>query len=388
MQTLPFIDLAAQQKTIRTEIDKAIAKVLNHGCYILGPEVAELEQQLQDFCGVKHAITCASGTDALCLILRAKNIGPGDVVFVPSFTFAATAEAVVLLGATPYFVDVLPDTFNIDPKSLLDAIKHCAALNLKARCVIPVDLFGLPADYEQINKIAAENNLWVLADSAQSFGANYKDKKVGTLALATATSFFPAKPLGCYGDGGCIFTDDSELAQIIKSLRVHGQGQDKYDNIRIGLNSRLDTLQAAILIEKLKVFPAELIHRQTVATKYTALLPKLVLTQMIELDYTSAWAQFTLVLPEQIARKDFMARLAAEGIPTMIYYPKPLHLQVAYKKYVMHGQSLPVTENLMERVVSLPMHGYLELGTAEKIGESILKVIAELHQENLELAQA
>ncbi len=378
--TIPFIDLATQQKTIKSEIDAAIARVLNHGGYILGPEVSELEVKLQEFCGVKYAITCASGTDALCLILRAKNIGPGDVVFVPSFTFAATAEAVVLVGATPYFVDVLPDTFNLDPVSLLQAIKHVKQLGLKARCVIPVDLFGLPADYDAISKITEEHDLWILADSAQSFGASYRDQKVGTFGLATATSFFPAKPLGCYGDGGCIFTNDTELAQIIKSLRVHGQGMDKYDNVRIGLNSRLDTIQAAILLEKLKIFPAELKHRQLVADTYTQLLKDLVQTQYINIQAYSAWAQYTIVLPAGVNRKEFMEHLSHVGIPSMIYYPRPMHLQVAYKKYLQPEKGLSITEKLMNQVLSLPMHGYLPLDVVKNISAVVQETVVKLRQ--------
>ncbi|MBP9722243.1 MAG: DegT/DnrJ/EryC1/StrS family aminotransferase [Gammaproteobacteria bacterium] len=375
LENLAFIDLKKQQQYIQPQIEEALQKVLKHGNYILGQEVTELEKNLSAFCGAKHSISCASGTDALHLILRAKDIGPGDVVFTPSFTFAATAEAVSLVGATPFFIDVLPDTFNLDPQSLLDGIKQAREKKLNPKCVITVDLFGAPVDYDVINKIAAENNLWVLADSAQSFGGKYKSRSVGTLGLATATSFFPAKPLGCYGDGGCVFTDNDELAEVLKSLRVHGKGQDKYDNVRIGLNSRLDTIQAAILIEKLKQFPKELEHRQKVAGKYNQLLSTIVQTPVIDNNYYSAWAQYTIVLPEEVNRSDFMANLAKEGVPSMIYYGKPLHLQAAYKHYLKLANGLPVTEKLMDKVVSFPMDGYIALETVETICEIVAESI-------------
>jgi dTDP-4-amino-4,6-dideoxygalactose transaminase len=265
---IPFIDVAAQRRRLGPAIEAAVARVLGHCQFILGPEVRGLESTLAKFCGARHAITCASGTDALMLVLMAKGIGPGDAVFCPSFTFCATAEVVALLGATPIFVDVEADSFNIDARSLAAALPVAARLGLKPKAVIPVDLFGLPADLDAVSKVAETAGLFVLDDAAQAFGATYKGRPLGTFGNATATSFFPAKPLGCYGDGGALFTDDDALAETIVSLRVHGQGSDKYDNVRIGMTSRLDTVQAAILIEKLKIFPDEIAARNEAARRY------------------------------------------------------------------------------------------------------------------------
>src|SRR5436190_8669536 len=269
-KTIPFIDVAAQRRRLGTRIDEAIARVTEHCQFILGPEVRELEAALARSCGARHVISCASGTDALLLVLMAKGIGPGDAVLCPAFTFCATAEVVALLGATPVFADVDPVTFNIEPSSLLRAVATAKRHGLKPKVVIPVDLFGLPADHDAIAAIAKLEGLYVLDDAAQGFGATYKGRKLGTLAPATATSFFPAKPLGCYGDGGAIVTDDPALVEMLKSLRVHGQGTDKYDNVRIGMTSRLDTIQAAVLIEKLKIFADEIEARNRVATRYAS----------------------------------------------------------------------------------------------------------------------
>ena len=361
VQPLQFIDLKSQLECIRPEIDAAIKRVLDHGIFIMGLEVYALEKQLAAFCGVKHVITCANGTDALGLGLMAKNVGPGDAIFVPSFTFAATAEVVAWMGATPVFIDSLQDTYNIDPKSLEQGIAHAKKLGIKPVGIIPVDLFGQPADYNAIQTIADAHGLWVMADGAQSFGASYKGRKVGSIGDMATTSFFPAKPLGCYGDGGAIFTNDDELASIITSLRVHGQGTDKYDNVRIGMNGRLDTLQAAILLEKLKVFPDELIARQKTADAYNEALKNIVsVPQLIE-GATSAWAQYTVRLPHHMDRSQLMSGLKEAGVPTMVYYVKPLHLQTAYQHYpTATGGVLPVCESLAERVLSLPMSGYLE----------------------------
>lgn len=360
VEKMQFIDLQSQQERIRSLIDVAIKRVLDHGIYIMGPEVYELETQLARFCGVKHAITCANGTDALGLGLMAKNIGPGDAVFVPSFTFAATAEVVAWVGATPVFIDSLQDTYNMDPQSLEQGIKIAKKEGLTPAGIIPVDLFGQPADYEAIQAIADEYNLWVMADGAQSFGAAYKGRMVGNIGDMATTSFFPAKPLGCYGDGGAIFTNDDELASIIKSLRVHGQGVDKYDNVRIGMNGRLDTIQAAILIEKLKIFPEELTARQKTADTYNVGLRDIVhVPELIE-GTTSAWAQYTIRLPVGADRAKLMGNLKEAGIPTMVYYVKPLHLQTAYRQYLTAtGGSLPICEGLASEVVSLPMSGYV-----------------------------
>ena len=361
MKSIQFIDLKAQQALIRPQIDAAIKRVLDHGSYIMGPEVFELEKQLVKFCGVKHVISCANGTDALTLGLMAKNVGPGDAVFVPSFTFAATAEVVALVGATPVFIDSLEDTYNIDPKSLGLGIQTAKKIGLNPVGIIPVDLFGQPADYDAIQTIADDHNLWVLADGAQSFGASYKGRKVGNIGDIATTSFFPAKPLGCYGDGGAVFTNDDELAATIKSLRVHGQGADKYDNVRIGMNGRLDTLQAAILIEKLKIFPDELVARQQTADAYSAGLKDVVKVPYVMGGVTSSWAQYTMRLPKSISREKLTADLKELGIPTMIYYGKPLHLQAAYRAYPTAGcKELPVCEALSNEVLSLPMSGYVD----------------------------
>ena len=360
VQPMQFIDLKSQLELIRPQIDAAIKRVLDHGNFIMGPEVYALEKQLAEFCGVKHAVSCANGTDALGLGLMAKNVGPGDAIFVPSFTFAATAEVVSWVGATPVFIDSLEDTYNIDPDSLEQGIAHAKKLGLKPTGIIPVDLFGQPADYDAIQAIADEHGLWVMADGAQSFGASYKGRKVGNIGDMATTSFFPAKPLGCYGDGGAIFTNDDDLAAVIKSLRVHGQGSDKYDNVRIGMNGRLDTIQAAILIEKLKIFPNELIARQKTADAYNEALKDIVKVPHVIEETTSAWAQYTVLLLENIDRSKLMSNLKEAGIPTMVYYVKPLHLQTAYKHYpTATGSVLPVCEKLSERVLSLPMSGYV-----------------------------
>ena len=358
---IAFIDLKAQQEAIRKKIDAAITKVLDHGIYIMGPEVAELEQKLSAFCGAKYAITCANGTDALALGLMAKEVGPNDAIIVPTFTFAATAEVVTWMGATPIFVDVLPETYNIDPASIEQGIQTAKELGLNVRGIIPVDLFGQPADYDAIQTIADKNNLWIMADGAQSFGAFYKGKRVGSIGDIATTSFFPAKPLGCYGDGGAIFTNNEEIVSTLKSLRVHGQGTDKYDNVRIGMNGRLDTIQAAILIEKLAIFSEEIDKRNTIAKHYNQALRDVVEVPKVMEGATSVWAQYTVCLPERIERQKLMSRLNEKGVPTMVYYVKPLHLQTAYKHYPTAGQKdLTVSRKLSEQVLSLPMHPYLK----------------------------
>lgn len=378
MKSLSFIDLKTPLELLRSQIDAAIQQVLDHGHFIMGPEVFALEKQLAHFCKAKHVITCANGTDALGLALMAKNVGANDAVFVPSFTFAATAEVVAWVGATPIFIDVLPDTYNIDPQSLEQGIQYAKKMGLNPVGIIPVDLFGQPADYEALQVIAQTYKLWVLADAAQSFGAVYKKRFVGTLGDITTTSFFPAKPLGCFGDGGAVFTDDDALATVVKSLRVHGQGIDKYDNVRIGINGRLDTLQAAILLEKLTVFPKELTARQKTATLYTQALKDIVQTPNVLAHTTSTWAQYTVRLPEHINRTKFMAVLKEMGVPTMIYYVKPLHLQTAYRHYpTAQGKGLPVCEQLSETVLSLPMSGYISEEDAGYITECFKKVITQ-----------
>lgn len=354
-QPIAFIDLSRQQECIRDRLDAAIARVLDHGHYIMGPEVSKLESRLADFCGARHAITCASGTDALVLALMAKGLRPGDVVIVPSFTFCATAEAVSLLGGVPIFADVLEDTFNLDPLSVKRAVLTARQLGLSLRGVITVDLFGQPCDYDAIVPEVLENGLWLICDAAQAFGATYRGRKIGTIGDVTATSFFPAKPLGCYGDGGAVFTDDDEIAERIRSLRIHGQGETKYDNVVIGMNGRLDTLQAAILLEKLAIFPAEIHARNRVAARYE-LLPPAFRRPVVTSGATSVWAQYTI---QTSGRDDWLIRLKEQGIPAAVYYPRPLHQQTAYRHYPIGGTSLPVSERLAARTLSLPMHPYL-----------------------------
>jgi dTDP-4-amino-4,6-dideoxygalactose transaminase len=358
-QPFAFIDLKRQQARIRHGLDRAIAKVLEHGSYVMGPEVRQLEDALGKFCGAKHVLSCSNGTDALGLILRALRVGPGDAVFCPSFTFAATAEVVVWFGATPVFVDVHDDTFNMDARSLDAAVQTAKALSLRPAGVISVDLFGLPADYDLIESVCSTHGLWLLDDAAQAFGASYKGRRLGTVGLATGTSFFPAKPLGCYGDGGAVFTEDDALAETLASLRVHGQGSDKYDNINIGINGRLDTLQAAVLLEKLRVFPDEIDRRQQVAERYGVALADVAIVPKVPPDLTSVWAQYTIRVPPQ-RRDALIAALDEQGVPTAIYYPRPLHRQTAYRGYPIAGNGLPVSERIADEVISLPMHPYLE----------------------------
>ncbi len=372
---ISFIDLASQQQAIRPQIDAAIARVLAHGQYIMGPEVLELEHKLAQFCGAKHAITCSSGTDALLLILMAKGIKAGDAVLVPSFTFTATAEAISLLGATPIFVDILADTFNMDAHSLEKGIVKAKTLGLNPKAVIAVDLFGQAADYDAIEAIAKKYGLWVLDDAAQSFGGSYRGRKIGTIGTATATSFFPAKPLGCYGDGGAVFTDNEQLAAIIRSKRVHGTGQDKYDSVRIGLNARFDTIQAAILLEKLKLFPDEIKARQNIAARYNEALASKVTVPQLGAEVTSVWAQYTVVLQRGQNRESVVNFMSAQGVPTAVYYSKPMHQQIAYKTHPTATTTLPVCEDLSTRVLSLPMHAYLDENTQDKIISTFLTAI-------------
>jgi UDP-2-acetamido-2-deoxy-ribo-hexuluronate aminotransferase len=385
---MQFIDLAAQQDLIRDKIQANIQAVLAHGKYIMGPEIKELEKRLADFVGAEHAAACSSGTDALLLALMAYGVGPGDAVFTSPFTFIATAEVVSLLGATPVFVDIDPKTFNMDPKHLGKAI---AALqegsaeyplprtkdaSLTPKGIIGVDLFGLPADYDAINAIAKKYGLFVIEDAAQSFGGIYKGKKACSLADMACTSFFPAKPLGCYGDGGMCFTDNEELAQKMRSLSVHGQGSDKYENVRIGINGRLDTLQAAILLAKFDVFPREFELRQKVAERYTRLLSRAgngLVTPYVPQGCQSVWAQYSILSKDENHRSALQSKLKEFGIPTAIYYPKPLHLQTAFQGLGYKQGDFPVSEGCSSRVFSLPMHPYL----TEEAQEQIAKVISQ-----------
>lgn len=361
---IPFIDLKAQRRRLGTRIDDAILKVVDHGAYIMGPEVRELEIKLAQYCGTKHCISCANGTDALALVLMAWGIKPGDAVYVPAFTFVATAEVVAWFGATPVFVDVLEDTFNMDPDSLEAAIAAAGDMKLTPKAVIPVDLFGQPADYRRLLPIAERHGLKVLADTAQGFGATLDGQRTGSFGDATATSFFPAKPFGCYGDGGAIFTDDDALFEDLHSLRVHGQGRDKYDNVRIGMNGRLDTIQAAILIEKFEIFPDEIVARQRAADYYTSKLDPRHLPPVLMDGATSVWACYTIQIQDRAAVLD-ACRTA--GVPTAVYYPIPLARQTGYKHFPSVPGGIPVSEALAERVLSLPMHPYLDQQTQDRV---------------------
>ncbi len=357
--SIPFIDLGAQRRRLGARMDEAMLRGVAHGVFIMGPEVGTVESKLAAFCGAAEVISCASGTDALALVLMAKGVRPGEAILCPSFTFAATAEAVAWLGATAVFVDVDADTFNMALDSLKAGLATARQAGLMPVRSIPVDLFGQPADYDAIIAFANENGLWVWADAAQSFGATYRDRSVGTMGLATATSFFPAKPLGCYGDGGAIFTSEAELAAVLRSLRVHGQGADRYDNVRIGMNGRLDTLQAAVLIEKLAIFPDEIAARNRIAARYATALGEVTIVPRVGDGSTSVWAQYTLRIPDG-KRSAIAEVLNRRGIPTAIYYPKPLHQQTAYRHYPVAGNGLPVSDTLAGEVLSLAMHHYLE----------------------------
>ncbi len=361
--SLAFVDLAAQQQRILPQIEKNIKTVLKHGKYIMGPEVIELEKRLADFAQVCHAVTCASGTDALLMVLMAYGIGPGDAVFTTPFTFIATAEVIKLLGATPVFVDVDPATFNISVTKLEASVKKVSqAGQLNPKAVIPVDLFGLPCDYDQINQIASIHDLIVIEDAAQSFGAEYKGRMAGSLGHAGCTSFFPAKPLGCYGDGGAIFTESDDVADKLESIRVHGKGNNKYDNIRLGINGRLDTLQAAILLPKLEIFHQELEARRNVAKIYTQLLsPRknfLILPEVFS-GIKSAWAQYSLLAPDKETRAHIQDMMKEKDIPIAVYYPMPLHLQGAFADMGYEKGDFPVSEDVSSRIFSVPMHPYL-----------------------------
>ncbi len=374
---MEFIDLKAQQVRIRECIQRAINSVLDHGRYIMGPEVGLLEERLLSFVGARFALTCSSGTDALLMALMALGVGKGDGVITTPFTFIATAEVIALLGATPVFADVDPDTFNIDPGLLEEAVMDSVKKGIRPKAIIPVDIFGLPADYDRINEVAARHSLVVIEDAAQSFGGMYKGRMACNLGHIGCTSFFPAKPLGCYGDGGAIFTNDPEIFHLLKSIRIHGQGSDKYENVRVGINGRLDTLQAAILLCKMDIFEDELEKRQLVAKNYTNLIKEFcpwLGVQDVPEGYRSAWAQYTVKAPTRKMKDDILGALSQEGIPTAVYYPIPLHLQKAFKDLGYIPGSFPVSESLCKFVFSLPMHPYLDLATQERIVKTIAKI--------------
>ncbi len=373
MSNLPFVDLKAQYARLKEEIDAGIQRVLDHGRFIMGPEVAELEAALCDFAGCKHAIACASGTDALSMALLADDIGPGDAVFLPAFTFTASAEVVLLAGASPVFVDVDGRSFNIDVDHLRKQIEATAGEGqLRPRAIIAVDLFGLPADHAAIAEAAAEHGLLVISDAAQSFGGRIGEARVGTHGPVTTTSFFPAKPLGCYGDGGAVFTDDDARADVLRSIRAHGKGAGKYDIVRIGINGRLDTIQAAVLLPKLAVFESELEARERLADHYDARLASAVTTPRREAGKSSAWAQYSILLDDRDA---VQGALAEAGVPSAIYYPMPMHLQPAYAAHGRGVGSLPISEGLSKRILSLPMHPYMDEATADRICDTLLAAV-------------
>ena len=369
---IEFIDLKAQASALGDDIKQAMDKVLSHGRFIMGPEVYELEKKLSDFTGAKHVISCASGTDALLMALMAMGIGPGHAVFTSPFTFIATAEVICLLGAVPVFADIDENTFNLDPekfeKAIEDFHKNPRHRGLAPKCVIPVDIFGLPADYKAINEIAHHYGLKVIEDGAQSLGSRSGEKMAGNLADMAATSFFPAKPLGCYGDGGAIFTNDESLNEKLVSIRVHGMGRHKYENIRIGINGRLDTLQAAILISKLKIFEFELKKKETIALKYRERLDGLVRFQKIPDNCMSAWAQFSFLCRD---RNSLISKLDSQKIPSAVYYPKPLHLQPAFSMLNCKKGDFPVAEAVSDTILSIPMHPYLLDEEIDYITETI-----------------
>lgn len=375
---MEFVDLKRQYERLKPRIHERIDQVLEHGKFIMGPEVLELEKKLAAFVGAPYCVSCANGTDALLLSLMAHNVGPGDAVFTTPFTFIATAEVVCLLGATPVFVDIDPETYNIDPGKLelmiaetkqgKDPSLRGRQQNLNPKGIIAVDLFGLPADYDAINRIAGQYGLFVVEDAAQSLGGSYKGKRVGNLTNIAATSFFPAKPLGGYGDGGAIFTSDEVMAGNLRSLREHGKGSHKYDNVRIGINGRIDTLQAAILLPKLEIFEGELKERQRVAARYTDAFRDITKVPHIPDGLLSAWAQYSLVTEK---RDSYITKLKERGIPTAVYYPRPLHLQTAFSHLSYRQGDFPVAEYISDRIFSLPMHPYLEPRDQEEIIQAI-----------------
>jgi dTDP-4-amino-4,6-dideoxygalactose transaminase len=368
---IPFIDLQAQRRRIASEIERAVMTAVEDGQWVMGPPVRALEEQLAIYAGVKHCIACANGTDALMIVLRAWEIGPGDAVFVPAFTFAASAEVVALVGATPVFVDVLEDTYNLDPLSLETAIAMVKREGkLTPRAIMPVDLFGQPADYSAIEPIATREKLKLLVDTAQAFGATLDGRQTASIGDAAGTSFFPAKPLGCYGDGGATFTNDDGLADLLRSIRVHGQGSDKYENVRIGVNSRLDTIQAAILVEKVKIFPEEVEMRDRVASRYTEAFRRSnrVRPPHVIEGARSTWAQYTIQVPD---RDKLAADLKGKGIPTAIYYPTPLSHQKGYAHFPSAGT--PVSDRIAKHVISLPMHPYLDEAAQDRIISAVLE---------------
>ena len=375
---MDFIDLKTQQKLIRKKIDERISNVLNHGQYIQGPEIKELENKLSIFSKSKFVLCCSSGTDALLLGLIALGLKPKDAVIVPSFTFASTAEAVCMLGGIPFFSDVKLDTFNICEKSISKCIEKSKKLGISIKGIITVGLFGQPCDMKKIKEVANANKLWVFDDAAQSFGAIYNDNVSGNLCEISATSFFPAKPLGCYGDGGALFTNDENLYKVAYSCHLHGMGSDKYKYERIGLNGRIDTIQAAILLEKLKIFKSEIIKRNKIAEKYKKIFKTLntnIKLPKVLPKTRSTWAQFTIQLPEGCNRDELQVKMKDKNIPTAIYYPIPIHCQIPYKSFPTSSDNLKITNILSNNVISLPMHPYLTTKNIEYIAQSLHDIL-------------
>ena len=371
---MQFRDLKTQYQVLKDEMDQAILNVVASSAYVLGPKVKEMEQAFAEYVGVKHCIGCASGTDALLLALKAWDVKAGDAVFVPSFTFFASAEVVAIQGATPVFVDVDPETFNMDVRDLIYKIEHTVkAGQLKPKAIIAVDLFGLPADFKLISEVAKRYGLYLLEDAAQGFGGRIGDRKAGTFGDIAATSFFPAKPVGCYGDGGAVFTNNDEWAALMDSYHVHGKGSDRYDNVRIGLNSRLDSIQAAILLVKLKAFKEhELVDVNKVAERYTEKLKGVVKTPEVPQGFYSSWAQYTIQVANKEVRSKLQEALKAEDIPTAIYYPIPMHRQTAFSYLDPKTNQCPVTDRLADTVLSLPIHPYLSEEDQDLICHTIL----------------
>lgn len=371
---MQFRDLKTQYQVLKDEMDQAILNVVASSAYVLGPKVKEMEQAFAEYVGVKHCIGCASGTDALLLTLKAWDVKAGDAVFVPSFTFFASAEVVAIQGATPVFVDVDPETFNMDVRDLIYKIEHTVkAGQLKPKAIIAVDLFGLPADFKLISEVAKRYGLYLLEDAAQGFGGRIGDRKAGTFGDIAATSFFPAKPVGCYGDGGAVFTNNDEWAALMDSYHVHGKGSDRYDNVRIGLNSRLDSIQAAILLVKLKAFKEhELVDVNKVAERYTEKLKGVVKTPEVPQGFYSSWAQYTIQVANKEVRSKLQEALKAKDIPTAIYYPIPMHRQTAFSYLDPKMNQCPVTDRLADTVLSLPIHPYLSEEDQDLICHTIL----------------
>jgi dTDP-4-amino-4,6-dideoxygalactose transaminase/predicted dehydrogenase len=372
--SVSFAGIEAQRRALGGGIDAAIGRVLSHCRFVMGPEVSGLEAELARFCGVRHALTTSSGTDALRLVLMARGIGPGDAVLCPAFTYCATAEVVALAGATPIFTDVDADTFNMDPAGMAAALAAAKRLGLKAKAVIPVDLFGLPADYDGIAAIAGREGLFVLGDGAQSFGAASGGRRVGALAAATATSFYPSKPFGGYGDGGAVLTEDAELAAVVGRLRTHGRDPDTDEHTELGLTGRLDTIQAAVLIEKLRIFPREIEARQRAADRYGDALHGVAVVPRVPRGRSPVWAQYAVRVPPAI-RDEVVAKLRAEGIPTAVHYRTPLHRQPAYRRFPVADGGVPVSERLAGEVICLPMHAYLDARTQDRIIQAVRRAL-------------